>query len=125
MTLQSRFHFLNLWSETPNQSEGTDEEEKEGTVREHQSANQDASKWRNEHSVSGKCVFLFVFLHVGSELGGFIDAVGSDQLLGPNYSLINSFIYVFKFFPPISVVPLNVFIPSRWQYMQRLNVGVL
>lgn len=40
----------------PNQSEGTDEEEKEGTVREHQSANKDTSDWRNAHSVSGKCV---------------------------------------------------------------------
>lgn len=56
MTLQSRFHFLNLWNEMPNQSEGTDEEEKEGTVREHQSANKDTSDWRNAHSVSGKCV---------------------------------------------------------------------
>lgn len=56
MTLQNRFHFLNLWNETPNQREGTDEEEKEGTVREHQSANKDTSKWPNEHSVSGECV---------------------------------------------------------------------
>lgn len=56
MTLQSRFHFLNLWNETPNQSEGTGEEEKEGTVREHQSANKDTSKGNNERSVSGKCV---------------------------------------------------------------------
>lgn len=54
MTLQSRFHFLNLWNETPNQSEGTDEEGTEGTVREPQSAHKDTSKWPNEHSVSGK-----------------------------------------------------------------------
>ena len=59
MTLQSRFHFLNLWNETPNQREETDEEKKEGTVREHQSANKDTSKWRNEHSVSGKRVAFF------------------------------------------------------------------
>lgn len=56
MTLESRFHFLNLWDETSNQSEGTDEEAKEGTVREHQSANKDTSEWRNEHSLSGKSV---------------------------------------------------------------------
>lgn len=78
--------------------------------------------------MSARCqvrVCLFVFLHVGSELGGFIDAVGSDQLLGPNYGLINCLIYLTSSFPPISIVPLNVFIPSRWQYMQCLNVGVL
>lgn len=67
MTLQSRFHFLNLWNETPVQGEGTDEEEKEGTEREHQSANKDISQWHNEHSVSGKCTFLFF------NIGGVFD----------------------------------------------------
>lgn len=63
MSLQSRFHFLNLWNETPNQSEGTDEEEKKGRVREHQSANKDTSKWPNEHSVSGKrASFCFLYM---------------------------------------------------------------
>lgn len=61
----------------------------------------------------------------GSELGGFIDAVGSDQLLGPNAGLRNCFIYPTSSFPPISIVALNVFVPSRWQYMQCLGVGVL
>lgn len=68
---------------------------------------------------------LFAFLHVGSELGGFIDAVGSDQLLVPNAGLKNRLIYPTSSFPPISIVALNVFIPSRWQYMQCLSVGVL
>lgn len=70
-------------------------------------------------------VSLFLLLHVGSELGGFIDAVGSDQLLGPNDGLMNCLIYPTCSSPPISLVPLNVSVASRWQYTQRLNVGVL
>lgn len=60
MTLQSRFHFLNLWDETPDQGEGRDEEEKEGSVRQQQSANMGTSQWANEHSVPGKCSFVCV-----------------------------------------------------------------
>lgn len=54
MTSQSRFHFLNLWDETP------EEEEKEGRVREHQSANRDASQRRSNLTWgSGKsCLYL-------------------------------------------------------------------
>lgn len=56
MTLQSRFHFLNLWDETPDQGEERDEEKREGSVREQQSANMGVSHWPSEHSVSGKCL---------------------------------------------------------------------
>lgn len=107
MTLQSRFHFLNLWNELPCQTEGTDEE-KEGTERDHQSANKDISQWHNERLVSGKCgFFLFVCLstYVGSEPWGLIISIWpkfwSDTLLS-------------VLFLPHCIVPLNVFIPSKW-----------
>lgn len=60
MTLQNRFHFLNLWDETPSQGEGRHDEDKEGSVREQKSACVETSQWPNKHS--GMCVF--VFLHM-------------------------------------------------------------
>ena len=51
MTLQSRFHFLNLWDETDEEGE-----EREGSVRDQQSANVGPSRWANGHPYSGKRV---------------------------------------------------------------------
>lgn len=70
MDVRSRFHFLDLWDETP-EREGTDEE---GTVREHQTAITDASQWRSERSGSGKSLCFSTC--VGSELGFFFYAGG-------------------------------------------------
>lgn len=60
MTLQNRFHFLNLWGEMPDQGEGRDEEEKEKSVKNPQSANRGSSQWDNGYSVSGECFYVYV-----------------------------------------------------------------
>lgn len=60
MTLQSRFHFLNLWDETPDQGEGGDEEE--GSVRGQQSAHVGGPQWAGKHSAPGKCLCVCVLI---------------------------------------------------------------
>lgn len=62
MTLQSRFHFLNLWDETDDEGEGG-----EGAMREQQSAGIGPSQWANGNTVSGKCVW-FVSVCVCADL---------------------------------------------------------
>lgn len=56
MTLQSTFHFLNLWDETNDQGEGRK------AVRKQQPANMGPSQWANGHPASGKFVCVCVLL---------------------------------------------------------------
>lgn len=51
MTLQNRFHFLNLWDEAADQGE----DDKLGPVREQQSISAGASQGSSESSGQGKC----------------------------------------------------------------------
>lgn len=50
MTLQNKFHFLNLWDEAADKGE----DEKLGPVRELQSASSGVSQWSSESSSKGQ-----------------------------------------------------------------------
>lgn len=52
MTLENRFHFLNLWDEATDQAE----EEKQGSGREQQAVGTGTSLWSSESSVRGECL---------------------------------------------------------------------
>lgn len=57
MTLQGRFHFLNLWDKSEDEAEVGAETERKESVREEIVFN-GPSKWATRHEVPGKCVLV-------------------------------------------------------------------
>lgn len=56
MDSQNRFHFLNLWDDTADESETREGEERKEFIGDEQSVCMGSSQWMNGRPVSGKCV---------------------------------------------------------------------